>query len=294
SVVEGVRLAKRTAVGERSQLVAQAPHQLVLVFDIHRRIPALVVRQARDVETIALAGVRHFRYQVRARGGRQRLRGPLAGVAARIDLDLLRRRDHHLFRHVADALVHHHHHRNPIFLGQIKGFDGQIEAFLWRVGANGDDAVVPVRSPARLHHVRLRRQSGQSGGRAAALHVDENARRLGHGGVAYVLHHQGETGTGGDGECLNAPPDGALNRDGGGQFVFHLDKGAADGGDAGGEPLDDLRGGGNRVACGKSRTGSQRTFTAGVVAVEKMDARENAPRISSHVPPNGAERQPAS
>jgi hypothetical protein len=110
---------------------------------------------------------------------------------------------------------------------------------------------------------------GQPGGGPAALHVDEDARRLRHRRVADVLHHQGEARSGGDRERLGAGPYRALDGDGSRQFVLHLDEDAADGGDARGEPLHDLGGGCNGVPCGKSRTRCQCALAAGVVAVHE-------------------------
>ena len=190
--------------------------------------------------------------------------------------------DHHLLRHVADALVEHHHDGYAEFLGQVESRDGEVETLLRGIGAERDDAVVAVRTPARLHHVGLRRQGGQAGGRPSALHVDEDAGRLRHGGVSDVLHHQGEAGAGGHREGFGAAPDGALDGDGGGQFVLHLNEDAADGRDSRGKSFDHLGGRRDRVACGKSRTGCERSLTAGMVAVEKMNTGEHAFRVSVH------------
>ena len=59
-------------------------------------------------------------------------------------------------------------------------------------------------------------------------------------------------------------------RDGGGELVFHLNEGAADRGDARGEALDDFGRRRDGITCGESRTGGQRAFAAGVVAIEEM------------------------
>ena len=63
------------AVGERLQLVLQAAHQLVLRLDVHAGVAALVVREAGDVEAVAVAGLHHVGDQVFAwarRGGTPR------------------------------------------------------------------------------------------------------------------------------------------------------------------------------------------------------------------------------
>ena len=124
---------------------------------------------------------------------------------------------------------------------------------------------------------------GKPGGRSAALHVHKNAGRLGHRGVADVLHHEREARPGGDRERLGAAPDRALDGDGSRQFVFHLDEHAAYRGDAGGKALHHLGRGRDGISCGKSRTGCESSLTASVITVEKMNTRENALRISVHV-----------
>ena len=68
-----------------------------------------------------------------------------------------------------------------------------------RIRRDRDNPVVAVRSPSRLHHVRLCWKRWQSRRGPAALHVDEHTRRLGHRGVANVFHHQRKAGTGCDG-----------------------------------------------------------------------------------------------
>jgi cellulose synthase/poly-beta-1,6-N-acetylglucosamine synthase-like glycosyltransferase len=97
-----------------------------------------------------------------------------------------------------------------------------------------------------------------------------------------VLHHQGETGAGGDGESLGAAPNRALNGDGGGEFVFHLDEDAADGGDSPGEAFDYFRRGRDGIACGKSRTGCEGSLTTCVVTVEEMYTGEDTFGVSVH------------
>ena len=198
-------------------------------------------------------------------------------------VDLVGLGDDHLLGHVADALVEHHHDRHAELLGEVEAGDGQVEALLRGIGAERDDAVIAVRAPVGLHHVGLRGQGGQAGGGSAALHVDEDAGRLGHGGVADVLHHEREAGAGGDGEGLRAAPDRALDGDGSGQFVLHLNEDAADGGNSPREAFDHFGGGGDGITCGKSRTGCEGSLTAGVIAVEKMDTRENTFGVSVHV-----------
>ena len=68
-----------------------------------------------------------------------------------------------------------------------------------------------------------------------------------------------------------APPQTApCKRDGGGQFVFHLDEDAADGGNARREALDDFGGRSDGITGGEARARSQRAFAAGMVAIQEM------------------------
>src|SRR5579872_2806600 len=142
-----------------------------------------------------------------------------------------------------------------------------------------------MRPPARLHHIGLRREGGKTGRRAAALYVDEDAGRLGHCGVADVFCHEGEARPGGHGESLGSSPNRPLQSNGGREFVFHLNEGSADGWYSCGEAFDNFRGRRDGISCSKSRTGSERTFAAGMVAIDEVHAGEDAARISLHLPP---------
>ena len=183
---------------------------------------------------------------------------------------------------MADALVKHHHDGDAELFGQVETGNGQVEALLRGVGAEGDDAVIAVGSPLGLHHVGLRGQCGQPGGGSAALHVDENARGFRDGGVADVLHHEREAGAGSDREGFGPAPNRALYGDGGGQFVLHLNEDAAYGGDSPREAFDHFRGRRDGITCGKSRTCCEGSLTTGVITVEKMDTRENTFGVSVH------------
>src|SRR5271166_4541820 len=171
-------------------------------------------------------------------------------MAARSDLDLVSGRDYYFFRHVAHHLVHHEHHRHTKFLREIKGLDGEIKTFLGRIRAEGDDLVVSVRAPTRLHHVGLRGESGQARGGSSALHIDEDTRGFGHGRVADVFHHQREARAGGE--------------------ALHHFGGRSDG-----------------ISGGEARAGSQCAFTAGVVAVDEVHASEYSAWVSLHLSPPG-------
>jgi len=195
-----------------------------------------------------------LRYQVLARlEGKVLLRGKL-GHAAGVNLNLVGGRDNDLLGHVPDHLVHHEHYRHAVFLSQVERLNAEIEAFLRRGGRQRDDLVIAVGPPAGLHHVRLPRQGGQAGRGPATLHVHKHARRLGHHRQPDVLHHQREARPGSDREGLGPSPHRALNGDGRGHFIFHLDESTAHLRDSLGESFHDLGGRRDRISCGKSRT----------------------------------------
>src|SRR5581483_10296093 len=160
-----------------------------------------------------------------------------------------------------------------------------IEALLRGVGAERDDLVVAMRAPAGLHHVGLRGEGGEPGGRPPSLHVNEYTRGLSHGGIADVFHHEREARPGRDGKCLGAAPDCALQGDRGSQFVFHLNERSADGGHTRGEAFNDFGGRGDGIASRKESSGSEGAFAASMVAVNEVSAGKNAARISLHRAP---------
>ena len=84
-------------------------------------------------------------------------------------------------------------------------------------------------------------------------------------------------------ERFGSAPHRALQRDRGGEFVFHLNKDAADGRNAGCEALDDLGGGRDGIAGREARAGGESAFTTGVIAIEEMRAGKYASRISVHL-----------
>ncbi|HEY3619652.1 MAG TPA: hypothetical protein VGK96_22830 [Candidatus Sulfotelmatobacter sp.] len=68
------------------------------------------------------------------------------------------------------------------------------------------------------------------------------------------------------------PPYSALQRDGGGNFIFHLNKRSTDRGHASREALDHFCRRRDGISGGESRAGRQRAFATGVVAVEEVRA----------------------
>ncbi len=281
-VFQRFRLVQRLFFGYAGRLRNQAAHQAILRFHGHGRVSTLVVRQTRYMEPVAFTGVRHFRDLIRHRLVRLVIFDRPAGMAPRIDLDLAGFGNDYFLGHVAHALIHHQEDRLPVLLGEVEGLDGKVEALLRRIGAQRQNTVIAVRSPAHLHHVGLRGQRGQAGGGSAALHIHEYAGRFGHGGVPDVLHHEREARPRGDRKSLCAAPYRALNGDGGSQLILHLDEGAAHGRNARREPFHHLRGGCNWVSCGKSRTCRQGAFAAGVVAIQEVRAGKDPFWISLH------------
>ncbi len=177
---------------------------------------------------------------------------------------------------MADRLVRHDEDRDAVGFGEVEGLDGEIEALLRRIRHQRDDAVVAVRTPARLHHVLLRGERRQTGGGTAALHVGEHHRRLHHAGEPDGFHHQREAGAGGDGHHLLAAPDradiGGDRRD----LVFHLDEEAANFRAALGEALRRLGRRRDRIAGEEAATGGKRSFGERMVPIHEVAACQNA------------------
>jgi hypothetical protein len=104
------------------------------------------------------------------------------------------------------------------------------------------------------------------------LHVNEHTGGFGHGGIANVLHHERKTWPRRDRKSLGAAPHCALQGDGGGQLIFHLNETTADRWNTAGESLYHLGGGSNGVAGREASASCQCAFATGVIAVHKMDA----------------------
>jgi hypothetical protein len=122
----------------------------------------------------------------------------------------------------------------------------------------------------------------KSCGRSSPLHVDEDAWSFRHGGVSDVFHHQRKAGARSHGEGFRSAPDRALQADGGGELIFHLDERPAHGRDSRCEALDNFGRGRDRVSGRKACTRCQCAFAAGVITVNEMDARKDARWISLH------------
>ena len=267
------------------RLITAWPFPEKKIAELASHVKAFVVGEAGHVKLVTVAGVRHLRNHIAVgRVGLIVFHG-LVGVFARRHFDLVGRRNHNFLRHVPDHLVHHEHHRHAEFFRQVESLDGQVETLLGRIRAERDDLVVAVRSPTRLHHVSLRRKCGQSSRGPASLHVDKHAGRLGHSGVADVLHHQREAWPRGYREGLGSTPYPALQRDRSGEFVLHLNECSTDCRDAGREALDYFRRGRDGISGSESRASGQCAFAAGMIAVEKVRARQNAMGICFHFAP---------
>ena len=105
-------------------------------------------------------------------------------------------------RHAPQHLIGEQDHRGTVPLGEVERVDDQLVGFTHRAGTEDDNGMVPVCSPAGLHHIALSRAAGPAGAGAGALHVDNDARDLGCGGVADTLLHQREPGPAGGGSRL--------------------------------------------------------------------------------------------
>ena len=104
----------------------------------------------------------------------------------------------------------------------MKASTARIKAVA-RIGRRDDDArEIALRRAIHLVQIGLFRLGGDTGGRTAALHFDENYRRFDHAGHADGFGHQREAAAGGGAHGARAGVSGADRHVGHGQFVFHL------------------------------------------------------------------------
>ena len=157
------------------------------------RQPALVVGQPGDVGVVPGAEVGHLRHLARTgpEGHEVRRRRPTAAAARRRTISSA----------AGSTIFSRMWPTSPSVmtktglrysLGEVEGERRQVDALLHRRRRQGDDLVVAVGAPARLHHVALGGLGGLAGGGPRALHVDDDAGRLGHAGVADALLHERE------------------------------------------------------------------------------------------------------
>ena len=247
--------------------------QCLLRCGAHVRVASLVVGQAGHGDVVSLAQLRHGRYQF---AFFYMVGGELPGREGRAfplpDLDLFLRRNDQLLDHVPHFGVGHHQHGQAVALREVERPYGQIEAFLHRPGAEGDDLIGTMRTPAGLHHVPLADHRRQAGGGAAPLHVDDHAGGLGHDAQADVLHHQAEARARGGRHGFEPAPRSSQHRGDGAQFVLHLHVVAADVWQPRRHALGGFRAGGDGIAAEETAARSQRAFGASHVAHHKMCA----------------------
>ena len=133
-----------------------------------------------------------------------------------------------------------------------------------------------MRPEPALEHVALRRPRRLPGARAAALDVDDDARRLGHGRVADVLHHQREPGPARRGHGPRARPGGADDRGDAREFVLHGYEDPAGLREPPGHRFGDLGRGRDRVAAEEPAPGSKRPLRAGGVPLHELNPAQNS------------------
>jgi len=125
---------------------------------------------------------------------------------------------------VADDFVRHQDHRDAKALGEIERLHGQGKAFAHAGGAEGDDRLVAVASPAHLHDVGLRRLGRKAGAGTGALHVHDHARHLAHDREPEVFLHEGKAGTACRCHTLGAGEGGTDNGAHARDLIFHLNE----------------------------------------------------------------------
>ena len=122
----------------------------------------------------------------------------------------------------ADVEVGQHDDRSLHALGQVESLHGHIETFLGIRREQQNVAGITVRRIGTSHDVGLLGARGHTGGRAAALYVDDHGRNLGEIAISQKFAHQRNPGTAGRGKRPGAVPAGAQHHTDCGQFVLGL------------------------------------------------------------------------
>jgi hypothetical protein len=250
------------------ELGVDALLQLVDQAHVLGRQALAVVIEPGEVRAVALAEGRQRRHAgsglaeglVVLRGARR--------IGAVDDGHQIERRQHQRLLHLADLGVRQQHYRGAVLLGDVEGAHRLLPALLRGGRGDGDDGVVAVGAPARLHHVGLADVGGAAGRRPAAHDVDDDEGDFQDAGVAEVLLLEREARAGGAGEGLDAAqrrPDG---RGDAGDLVLHLQVAAAVAHDVAGRVFQHLGGGRDRIAAEEARPGFERRLGDGVVAAE--------------------------
>ena len=151
-----------------------------------------------------------------------------------------RGRDERLPR-VGHHLVGEDDDRDPVFLGQVEGEDGGLEAVLHGRDGQDDDGVIPVGPPAGLHHISLRGKGGKACARPPPHHVHDHTGDFRDGRKTQIFLHQRKARAAGSRHGFEAAHRGADDSSHAGDLVFHLDELAAHLGQLAGEQLGDLQ-----------------------------------------------------
>ena len=179
---------------------------------------------------------------------------------------------------------------HAVFLRQVEGKHGDIEAVANRRNGQHDDGVIAVGPPAGLHHIPLGGHGGKPRAGPAPHHVHDDAGRFGHAGIAEVLLHQRKAGPAGGRHGLHAGQRCADDGPHAGNLILHLDEAAAQGRELEGHVLGDLGGGGDGIAGKESASRGQRPFGKGFVSLEKQNLPVGLPCIHDDFPPGTASR----
>ncbi len=149
-------------------------------------------------------------------------------------------------RAVGDRAVGQQHHRGVVLHSDPGGLQGHVEAVGRRARRQHGHRRFTVAAEHRLQQVGLFGLGRQTRRGAAALHVDDHQRQLGHHGQAHGLGLQRDAGAGGGGHAQRAAVGGADGRADAGDLVLGLE-----GQDVEvlvlGQLVQDVRGRGDRV-----------------------------------------------
>ena len=256
--------------GERLNFLAALGVHLRVQLGAARGVAELVVLEARDhrvlpggdagagrrvaglaVERVRLEVGRPLR-AVRPRGDHQRLQ---VGLVEGLDAG-------------GECLVGEQEHGGRVRAGDADGLHREVEAVLDVLRGQDDARSVAVAAVDRLHQVGLLDVGGHPRGGAAALHVDNHDRHLGHRGPAEGLHLKREAGAGtaGDGDVTGV---GEAERGGdGGDLILALHEDAAVLRQLGAEGLHNARPRGDRVTGAVADAGGEEPVGDGRVAIE--------------------------
>ncbi len=148
-----------------------------------------------------------------------------------LDLDFLEvgiRRNPPRLGAVGDVAIGEQHDRRHVADGDPPGFLGHVEAIGRAAGGDHGHRAFAVAAEHGLQQIGLLGLGRQTGARAAALHVDDDQRQLGHDRQADALPFQRDARPAGRRDRHRAAEGGADRGRHGRDFVFGLERAHAE------------------------------------------------------------------